>query len=1137
MAKNKQINLGEMAIAIALNTKAIQDGLNEVKVHLKKGSSDIQKHAKDYDKLAIVAGYAFTKVVGAVKSGVDAFNDYKNAMTGLKSISEGTGNSFGQAQKFIEEFTSDGLVPASNAATALKNLLSRGFGMDEAADIMSRFKDSAAFGRQSALSLGEAIRSATEGLKNENSILVDNAGVTKNVSKMWDEYAQTIGKSVNDLTLAEKRQAEYNGILKETQHQVGDAAKYAKEFSGAQAKSAAESLKLKQALGSSLVPVLNTLLNVITPIISFITEIINQNPILSASFISMIATITGLTTAAFTLVSALRLLKPAIEAITLSMSKHPVMLAFAIALTAIVGIISAISAESQRAAKAQESYNKAIEEHNKLVNEGINKSQVAKVQDEINELKRLSAEYEQAKIKYLEYQAAVQEKSNKSPSANLDYLIMDMNEYADVMERAKAGLKEYGATEENVSRIIREKEEAIKGANRVTSEQYNNDARSLAQRRNTILETQALINSYKTAAKGTSEWVNAQQKLAEMFPQYSSNSGIAINAIESLTAVQEASVKAEFILLQQKARVQRQDLENTISVEEAKVSAIRTTIDAMNLEQGEISKAALDAYKKLNTAMKNLETLKADAKALKDFENIDIDEVTGVDPSKTYSSTISSYENKAYNNALKLLEHKKHLNQLSLEDEVKTLEQIQKMHVKTADERMEIEERLYDARKAIADRNRELDENALKRKTQDTLDMLEDKKNEGALTLEQETQAYNEIIKIHKEYLQRILNDERITSDEKMRIQQEETDSIREFEKKKYDIKKEYEEKDRQDTVNSIDRMNSAIISALRNRYQQQQELQEQALQNELDALDDWRDRSLDNINDVYDTRIKAIDDAAKAQQKALQDEIDALSQGKKEKDRTEQDALELAKIQRIRDKIDYEHNEFNKAQLQKELNKLLEEREKRLYEQQLEDKKASLEEQIDAIKENADKQKELLEQQKEAEIERIKYLYDVRKATLVQELEDVKQFYSEKLTQAQLQAEAEKMIMDNNQKEILALLQSYGDEYAITGKTLGDRLYDGFKPAIDNIKALISSITESINAAREEALRVQVEASKIVIPVVPAANTGTNTAADAKKIEVNQQLVFNSPNLTPSETARKNKQASRELAMEWELS
>ena len=96
-------------------------------------------------------------------------------MVGLQSIVEGVGENFDQAKKVIEDFTADGLVAPAEAATALKNLLARGFGLQEATDLMNRFKDSAAFGRQSSLSLGEAVKSASEGIKNENSILVDNA--------------------------------------------------------------------------------------------------------------------------------------------------------------------------------------------------------------------------------------------------------------------------------------------------------------------------------------------------------------------------------------------------------------------------------------------------------------------------------------------------------------------------------------------------------------------------------------------------------------------------------------------------------------------------------------------------------------------------------------------------------------------------------------------------------------------------------------------------------------------------------------------------------------------------------------------------------------------------------------------------
>lgn len=79
-------------------------------------------------------------------------------------------------------------------------------------------------------------------------MLVDNAGVTRNVSKMWEDYAKKLGISVVHMTMAQKRQAELNGIIKETQHQVGDAAKYTDTFAGRQAKLTAETTKLYVAI-------------------------------------------------------------------------------------------------------------------------------------------------------------------------------------------------------------------------------------------------------------------------------------------------------------------------------------------------------------------------------------------------------------------------------------------------------------------------------------------------------------------------------------------------------------------------------------------------------------------------------------------------------------------------------------------------------------------------------------------------------------------------------------------------------------------------------------------------------------------------------------------------------------------------
>ena len=128
---------------------------------------------------------------------------------------------------------------------------------------MLALKDSAAFGRQSSYEYGEAIRSATEGLKNENSVLVDNAGVTKNVAKMWEEYAKAQGKTVAELTQEEKILAEVNGILEESKYQAGDAAKYASTFSGRVAQLNALFIQLKNVVGQVIMPIANLFIPII----------------------------------------------------------------------------------------------------------------------------------------------------------------------------------------------------------------------------------------------------------------------------------------------------------------------------------------------------------------------------------------------------------------------------------------------------------------------------------------------------------------------------------------------------------------------------------------------------------------------------------------------------------------------------------------------------------------------------------------------------------------------------------------------------------------------------------------------------------------------------------------------------------
>ncbi len=261
---------GSIRIDSKINAKGFNSGIRSIS----RGLTGITSSLKG---LSVALGIAFgtAAIVNFGKASIKATTELTNAMTGLKSILDGQGRSFKNAQKFINEYVSDGLIPATNAITAYKNLASRGYTDTQIEQVLVALKDSAAFGRQASYSLGDAVMTATEGLKNENSILVDNAGVTKNVAKMWDEYAKSIGTTANNLTKQQKIQAEVTGILEETKFQTGDAAKIANSYSGEVLKLGFNFNNLKIAVGNALIPLAQAVLPSINAIIVALTRLAN----------------------------------------------------------------------------------------------------------------------------------------------------------------------------------------------------------------------------------------------------------------------------------------------------------------------------------------------------------------------------------------------------------------------------------------------------------------------------------------------------------------------------------------------------------------------------------------------------------------------------------------------------------------------------------------------------------------------------------------------------------------------------------------------------------------------------------------------------------------------------------------------
>lgn len=555
--------------------------------------------AAQYMVLSDVAQAAMRTIGGAIQSAIKAHNEYQAALTGLKSIAEGTGNSVESVTRAVNNLTNDGLIPAADASTALKNLLARGFSSDEAVKMLERFKDAAAFGRQGSLSLGEAVRTATEGIKNENSVLVDNAGVTKNVSVMWKEYAASIGKSASDLTMAEKRQAEFAGVMEETKFQVGDAAKLVDSLSGSQSKLDAETTKLAQAYGSALAPAVKGATDIFTQFVQGITGVVTRMPEAAAGVTGFTVVVGGFAIGAGTLKVALNALgissltaAGGIGALTKALLGNPISW-IALALGVAVGAFASFASAADNAKKSQEEFNEAVKKFEDRKIKGIIEAEIPAIKEENAQLQKLTDAYKKASDERDEYLKSPHGSSGtKRFSTEVDIgpakydlqeLSKEFNKLGIAVEDAKGNFISFDSANRLAAERIASNNASVSTA---TSDyaQLASSVKDLARQKVDLNGAKELVNTYKTAAKGSREWLDAEKALSEAYTMHSTASGIKISAIETEISAQELAVKTEYAVQQAKMATAEVELRTSIATQEAALTGtngINEQIDAL----------------------------------------------------------------------------------------------------------------------------------------------------------------------------------------------------------------------------------------------------------------------------------------------------------------------------------------------------------------------------------------------------------------------------------------------------------------------------------------------------------------------------------------------------------------------------
>lgn len=335
----------------------------------------------------------------------------------------------------------------------------------------------------------------------------------------------------------------------------------------------------------------------------------------------------------------------------------------------------------------------------------------------------------------------------------------------------------------------------------------------------------------------------------------------------------------------------------------------------------------------------------------------------------------------------------------------------------------------------------------------------------------------------HRRHMNEITFEEELAQLEALRGKhQMNAEEIMDWEEKVYDLQQEIRERD----AESLDQLSDSVIDALENRYQAMLDGEIDRLEQSREAWQTWRDDSV----------------------RAVEDQIAALDQLATAQDREKQDAEELRKIEKLRQQIAYEQDDYNRARLQQQLDQALESREERLARLELEDQKEALRAQIDQIEQAAESELTALDREQEA----------------------IEAAYADRMEEAALRAEAEKLILSQSQDELLSLLEQYAPDYDALGQTLGEKLLDGFARGAGDVAAWFEDFSARLAGAQAQMAALAQSAADTFYDGRRTAQAAQSPATPA--VTVNQTVEFNQPVETPAQVARRMEEVNEALAM-----
>jgi len=1023
----------------------------------KKAADAARQHKKALEdmkqglgQISTATGIAAAAMAALAKVSSDAYKEYQSAFLGLEAVAERTIGDTQAARAAAESLVEDGLMSIAEASKGLQNLLMAGFGLPEAVELMKAFKDAAAFNRQAALGFGEAVVTATEGIKNGNSILVDNAGITKNLSVILTEAgysAQDLQKVQSDLNV---RMALYNGILKEAETFAGNAAKAADTLAGAQARAATEAFNARAAFGEALAPAMQALAEAMTDVLGKIGDFVEANPDLVRSAFLVVGGITAVTAAVGGLTVAVMSLNTA-----LGPAGGLILL-----LSAVTGGLGgvALSAklaadEAERNARATVELAERYKELERVLNSTTATAEERKQAEE--ELKRVKAEL------------------------------------GDLMPELVTKWDAEGKAIELNTQKLDENTEAVK---------RNLKAKADATLQTTIAEYQAL-KSQEAVLEGL--WTDSRERqraalqalgdprflqqfddalmAARLGPEYQAS---AAQAMDQIIEMAKAQAERELALLRRDIAIKGGELNKLAQAAAGGAGDVGAGVPRTGPTSPGGQESRLLPSDKVASALRRLEHRRTmeqitPVEYIAGLEEIkrtyeltaeqlmDIDERIHRTRKQLTEQEIRDAEaaRKAkVQEALKLLDHERNMGWLSVEEEAKRLKEILDTYELTTEERWSLEERLARAvDQLIADQKAEWEKAARERarseeeRVRAAIDLINHRVAMGELALDQEIAALEAHLARERDYYER------------------HTDELWSIEERLYRLReqaRQEELKAQEQAAREAQQMMQRLAEEQRKFVRAMAEADLKALRDQFAQTEARQQRRIERLQDEK----RAAEEAQQARIRGLQDELAALERLWAAEDRRNRLADLRAQLAEVMADTSYQWVNPETGQVEWTYDRArARELEKQIAEAERDDERARirerLQDQIQAERDRLDAIRQSYDEEIRYEQERLARMRDVHQ----QELADRQAFWDQALTMETEQlaalAEAAQQGMDVYVAVFQSTLAAVRSEWSATAAAAEE--------AASRIQAALAEISSA---------QAQIDSMRMVTPTMPAS-------------------------------------------------